>query len=131
MRIIADYDVLVRRNLARGYTAKQMHVPFLREQAIRIGGEIGKVKERVKRGISAATKTSGLAVLVTKSEDMLKQWSDQAEEAQSEFLSIFNRHGPLRTTVRKARELIADALSPRAAGAAGKAPKKTVLNSSA
>ncbi len=33
--IIQDYDVFVRRNMERGYNARDMNVPFLKEQAIK------------------------------------------------------------------------------------------------
>ena len=40
--IIQDYDVFVRRNMERGYNARDMNVPFLKEQAIKF--DIVKVK---------------------------------------------------------------------------------------
>lgn len=42
--IIQDYDVFVRRNMERGYNARDMNVPFLKEQAIKF--DIVKVRMR-------------------------------------------------------------------------------------
>ncbi|KAF1795079.1 Rossmann-like alpha/beta/alpha sandwich fold [Phytophthora cactorum] len=47
IRIVAEYDTFIRRNLQRGYTGKEMNVSFMKEQGIRLDMAMDKVKERV------------------------------------------------------------------------------------
>lgn len=48
--IIQDYDVFVRRNMERGYNARDMNVPFLKEQAIKF--DIVKVNVNIHQTLS-------------------------------------------------------------------------------
>jgi len=48
LRIVKDYDSYVRRNLARGYTGKQMNIGFVKEKQIQMEDNIKKLKEKVQ-----------------------------------------------------------------------------------
>jgi choline-phosphate cytidylyltransferase len=47
VRIISEYDTFIRRNLQRGYTGKEMNVPFLKEQGIKLDMTVDKWKQSV------------------------------------------------------------------------------------
>jgi len=48
LRIVKDYDSYVRRNLARGYTGKQMNISFVKEKQIQMEQNIKKFKQQMK-----------------------------------------------------------------------------------
>ncbi|KAG2514575.1 hypothetical protein JM18_008215 [Phytophthora kernoviae] len=45
IRIIAQYDTFIRRNLQRGYTGKEMNVSFIKEKSIKFDMAMGKVRQ--------------------------------------------------------------------------------------
>ena len=47
-RIVKDYDVYARRNLARGYTAKDLNVSFINENRYKIQNRVEKVWIRLQ-----------------------------------------------------------------------------------
>ncbi|KAL5476289.1 hypothetical protein EMCRGX_G026214 [Ephydatia muelleri] len=45
-RIVRDYDVYIQRNLARGYTAKELNVGFMKEKELQVRSKMHDIKER-------------------------------------------------------------------------------------
>lgn len=102
IRIISQYDDFIRRNMSRGYTGKDMNVPFMKEQSIklemaaeRIGGQVHSKLEKVKSDADV----------------LLHKWLEKAEDIQGNFLELFSKEGKLRTSLRKRRRLIKDKIT--------------------
>ncbi|KAF1333181.1 Choline-phosphate cytidylyltransferase b, partial [Globisporangium splendens] len=93
IRIVAEYDTFIRRNLARGYTGKEMNVPFMKEQSIKFDMAVDKVKHDV--------------------DGFVHKWVGKAEDMQHGFLDLFSKDGRLRTSFRKRRKIIKERLSER------------------
>jgi choline-phosphate cytidylyltransferase len=91
IRIVAEYDTFIRRNLARGYTGKDMNVPFMKEQSIKFDMAVDKVKHDV--------------------DGFVHKWVGKAEDMQHGFLDLFRREGSLRTSLREQRQTIRRRLS--------------------
>lgn len=58
LRIVKDYDSYVRRNLARGYTGKQMNVSYVKEKQLQMEDNIKKIKEKVQDSVNEVKKWS-------------------------------------------------------------------------
>lgn len=74
-RIVKDYDLYCRRNLQRGYTAKELNVSFLKEKKFRLQDKIDEMKH----------KTSKVK------EDFIQKWEEKSNEFVRTFLMLFGR----------------------------------------
>ncbi|KOX78915.1 Choline-phosphate cytidylyltransferase A [Melipona quadrifasciata] len=91
-RIVKDYDIYVRRNLARGYSAKELNVSFLNANK-------GK---RVMENIGE------------KRMDMISKWEEKSRDFIDAFLLLFGREGRLSTIWNESKGRLMQALSPPA-----------------
>jgi len=94
-RIVKDYDLYVRRNLARGYSAKDLNVSFLSEKKFRLQNKMDELKDRGR-------KVKG---------DFITKWEEKQREIIDTFLLLFGRDR-LNHLWNESKGKIIQALSP-------------------
>ena len=98
-RIVKDYDLYVRRNLARGYSAKDLNVSFLSEKKFRLQNKMDELKDRGRR---VMTEVKG---------DIITKWEEKSREFIDAFLLLFGRER-LNNLWNESKGKIIQALSP-------------------
>lgn len=78
-RIVKDYDLYVRRNLARGYSAKDLNVSFLREKKFRFQNKMDELKDKGKKVMSDVKG------------DIITKWEEKSRDFIDTFLLLFGR----------------------------------------
>lgn len=95
-RIVRDYDVYVRRNLTRGYTAKELNVSFLKEKKIKLQEKVDKLKNKGKNLMEVLGETT---------DDVLNKWEEKSREVIDHFVMFFFRK-PLKMLSNSKRKIM-------------------------
>lgn len=95
-RIVKDYDVYVRRNLARGYSAKDMNVSFVNEKKFLLQNKIDEIKDKVKE----------------KQSNLITKWENKSTSFIHNFLQLFGPEGTLNHIWTQSTGSLKRALSP-------------------
>jgi choline-phosphate cytidylyltransferase len=96
-RIVKDYDLYVRRNLQRGYTAKELNVSFLNEKKFRLQNKLDEMKHKSKKVIGDVK------------DEFIQKWEEKSNEFIRTFLMLFGRDS-LSSIWDKSKGRIKDAL---------------------
>ncbi|GIY12562.1 choline-phosphate cytidylyltransferase B [Caerostris extrusa] len=84
-RIVKDYDMYVRRNLDRGYTAKDMNVSFLNEKKFLFQNKMDKIKGKFE----------------DKRHEIIHKWEEKSREFINNFLDLFGKDGRINTFLER------------------------------
>jgi len=96
-RIVKDYDTYIRRNLARGYTRKELNVSFLRGQRLKLANKVDEFKETLER----------------KKGEYMQIWEGTSKDVIGAFLKLFGqRDFSIDRFWANSRRRITAALSP-------------------
>lgn len=96
-RIVRDYDMYVRRNLARGYTRKELNVSFLRGQRLKLANKMDEAKH----------------FITEKKDEYIQKWEDTSKDVIGTFLRMFGqREWNFEHFWNNSRRRITQALSP-------------------
>ncbi|VEN40458.1 unnamed protein product [Callosobruchus maculatus] len=78
-RIVRDYDIYVRRNLARGYSAKELNISYLSEKKIRLQNKMHELKDKGRRVMDS---------IGERKDDMIAKWEEKSREFIENFLLL-------------------------------------------
>ncbi|XP_045509340.1 choline-phosphate cytidylyltransferase B-like isoform X2 [Colias croceus] len=101
-RIVRDYDIYVRRNLARGYSAKELNVSFLNEKKFRLQNKMDELKDKGKKVMTN---------IGEKRVDILTKWEEKSRELIDAFLLLFGPDGRLSNMWNESKGRLMQALS--------------------
>ncbi|CAG5117674.1 unnamed protein product, partial [Candidula unifasciata] len=92
-RIIKDYDVYIRRNLARGYSHKELNVSYMKAKRLKFKDNYEKLENKIKdKGKDLMDKWKGQ---IGKGNEMLHKWEEKSKEFIGNFVEMFGKEGKL------------------------------------
>lgn len=100
-RIVRDYDIYIRRNLARGYSAKELNISYLNEKKILFQNKMHEIKDKSKQVLDS---------IGERTDDILNKWEEKSRDLIDNFLVLFKKDS-LRKIWNGSKELI-KAISP-------------------
>ena len=86
-RLVRDYDMYVRRNLARGYSAQDLNVGFLKKNQLEFQSKFDNVKSKFR-------------TYEEESKTFMERWEDRSKEYIHNFLGLFEKSGVLHLLQR-------------------------------
>ncbi|XP_065138915.1 phosphate cytidylyltransferase 1A, choline b isoform X2 [Paramisgurnus dabryanus] len=110
-RIVRDYDVYVRRNLQRGYTAKELNVSFINEKKYHLQERVDMVKQKV-RDVEEKSKEF-VQKVEEKGIDLIQKWEEKSREFIGNFLEMFGPEGALKHMLKEGKGRMLQAISPK------------------
>ncbi|KAH9498532.1 Choline-phosphate cytidylyltransferase A [Bulinus truncatus] len=97
-RIIKDYDVYIRRNLARGYSHKDLNVSYMKAKRLKLKDNYEKLENKIKdKGKDLMDKWKDQ---LGKGNEMLHRWEEKSKEFIGNFVEMFGRDGKLSSAFR-------------------------------
>ncbi|KAK8942232.1 hypothetical protein KSP40_PGU013841 [Platanthera guangdongensis] len=94
MRILKDYNQYVMRNLARGYSRKELGVSYVKEKRLRVNMGIKRLREKVKQhqekvGEKTMKMASQLSTVAKTAGVLHDEWLENADRWVAGFLEKF------------------------------------------
>ncbi|CAL1530980.1 unnamed protein product [Lymnaea stagnalis] len=109
-RIIKDYDLYIRRNLARGYSHKDLNVSYMKAKRLKLKDNYEKLENKLKdKGKDLMDKWKDQ---LGKGNEMLHKWEEKSKEFIGNFVEMFGREGRLGQWFQENSLRIGRAISP-------------------
>jgi len=86
-RLVRDYDMYVRRNLARGYSAQDLNVGFIKKNQLEFQSKMNTVKSKFR-------------TYEEESKTFMERWEDRSKEYIHNFIGLFEKSGVLNLLQR-------------------------------
>ncbi|KAH8521260.1 hypothetical protein Peur_039985 [Populus x canadensis] len=100
MRIVKDYNEYVMRNLARGYTRKDLGVSYVKEKRLRVNMGLKKLREKVKKQQEIVGEK--IQVVAKTARVHRNEWVENADRLVAGFLEMFEeRCHKMGTAIRE------------------------------